>query len=123
MSEPKVTTLLSPNPASGTWAPTDNTTETTLASSTNAPGSYQLRMDTNNQAGGDLIQISYYTYAGGTTERLVVQYTLGPLAPLEKIHIGPAISTSDDYKVTAKLLAGSGTSRSFPWDVQNLYGT
>lgn len=121
MAGPVITALLSPNPASGTWAPTDLTTETTLASSAAASGTYQLRMDCNNQVDGDLIQISIYTF-GLSTERLYAQYTLGPGAPGEKIHIGPAVPTADDYKVTAKLLAGGVSSRSFPWSVINLNG-
>lgn len=123
MTAPVKTTLLSPNPATGTWAPTDNVTETTLASGTAAAGVFMLRMDCNNQVDGDIIELRIYTYAGGTTERLAELYTLGPLAPTRKIHLGPVIPTADDIKFTAKLTAGLVSARSFPWDVLNLAGT
>ncbi len=123
MSGPAVTTLLSPNPASGTWVPTDNVTEATLASATAAAGCFKLRMDLNNMADGDIITLTIYTSADGTNQRLFERYTLGPNAPTELIHLGPDVPTAESIKFTALLTAGSTTSRSFPWTVLNLYGT
>ena len=129
MAGPLVTALLTPNPASGTWAPSSNATETTLASGT-AAGTYQLRMDlgaTGGVAAGDVIEVRVYTYAGGTTERLAQVVTVwgggpAPTADDEKVFISAPFPTSDDYKVTARLRVGGTSSRSFPWDVINLNG-
>lgn len=123
MAGPVVTTLLSPNPASGTWAPTDNVTATTLASGTAAPGTYVLLMDTNNEADGDTITISVSTSGDGSNSRLEDQFTLGPNAPTYKVFRTAPFSTPDFFAVTALLNAGSTTSRSFPWRVINLNGT
>ena len=130
MAGPKVTTLLTPNPASGTWQPTDLTTEATLASGTAAAGTYCLRLDmgaTGGSADGDIIQMTVYTYAGGTTERIARRYSilgggpaLGTADP--KIYVSEPFPTADDYKVTLLLVAGGVSSRSFPWDVINLNG-
>jgi hypothetical protein len=122
MAGPVVTALLSPNPASGIWAPTDNTTETTLASATAASGTFILLLDTSTQADGDQIQLRAYASADGTNSRVLDELSLGPAAPSFKmVSYGP-FATADFIKFTALLVAGSTTSRSFAWRVVNLNG-
>jgi hypothetical protein len=123
MAGPVVTTLLSPSPASGTWAPTDNVTETTLASGTAASGTFMLLMDTSNQADGDTIRIRVYTSGDGSNSRVEDDFTLGPNAPAYLVFRTAPLPTPDYFKVTALLVAGSTISRSFPWRVINLNGT
>ncbi len=122
MAGPAVTTLLSPNPAEGTWTPTDNVTETTLASGTAASGTFMLLMDTASQADGDTIRIRVYTSGDGSNSRVEDDFTLGPNAPTYDVFRTAPFPTPDFFKVTALLEAGSTTSRSFPWRVINLNG-
>lgn len=131
MAGPVITTLLSPNPASGTWQPVATATETTLASGSAVSGTFMLRFDLGDTGGltnGDNIQIKVYSSADGSNERVADVFTIGgggpaPVAGDPVIWYTPPLPTADYYKVTANLIAGGTSSRNFPWSVLNLNGT
>ena len=123
MAGPVVTTLLTPNPASGTWAPTDNVTETVLASATAASGTYVLLLDESTQVDGDNIQINIYKSASGSGYQLFDTVSFGPNAPTFVMGEAGPYPTPDYIKFGATLLAGSTTSRTIGWRVINLNGT
>jgi hypothetical protein len=116
MAGPVITTLLTPNPASGTT--TTDGTEQTLASGTAVSGTFMLRLDTNAMLDGDIIELRYYTKAG-STERLQNLYPITG-SQSEPIHLSPIIPTAEDYKVTIKRTAG--TDRAYAWSVLNTNG-
>jgi hypothetical protein len=122
MSSPVITTLLSPNPASGSTTPTIGT-ETTLASATSLSqgGTFLPQIDLSNMADGDATEIRIYCQANASSS-LVTQCYMAfanaqgdPLPPL------PALPATIGWKVTINQT--TGTARAYQWSVLNLYGT
>lgn len=122
MTAPIITTLLSPNPASGSTTPVVGT-ETTLASATSLSqgGSFQLQIDLSNMADGDVLEVRYYSQANSSSSLVQQAYmafanTQGdPCPPL------PAVPAVNAWKVTINQT--TGTARAYQWAVYNLYGT
>jgi hypothetical protein len=120
MGAPNITTLLSPNPASGNT--TANGTEQTLASAASAAGIYQLDFDRTNMTDGDVTELrAYKKVNGGAAEHLIGFVSLGPAGtPTEAIvEFGP-FATSNCIKFTMKQIAG--TNRAYQWGVLNFTG-
>ena len=118
MAGPVITTLLSPNPASGS-ATVVVGTEDTLASGT-ASGTYVLTLETINMADGDIVEVRGYDKPGGSsTSRLSFYYSLAN-AQSTPGHISPPILT-EGY-VAFSIKQTSGTARTFNWSVLNLNG-
>lgn len=119
MAGPVITTLLTPNPASGSQ--TADGLEDTLASATAASGTFLLKVDTANMADGDILELRAYTKARSTdTERQVAYISLANAQSDPLAFLGP-IATDADIKFTLKQTAG--TNRAYPWAVLNLNGT
>jgi hypothetical protein len=123
MSAPAITTLLSPNPASGNTTPAGLNTETTLASATSLSqgGTFLPQVDLSNMADGDVTEIRIYNQVNSGSS-LVLQCYMAfgnaqgdPLPPL------PAIPATIGWKVTVNQTAG--TARAYQWSVLNLNGT
>jgi hypothetical protein len=122
MTAPVRTTLLSPNPATGTT--TTDGTEQTLASGA-AGGSFALQIDISAMQDGDEAELRAYTKAkSGGTERQIGYARLGPLgqsSSSDQIQPFGPFPVVDDIKITLKRLAG--TDRAYDWSVLNLYGS
>jgi hypothetical protein len=120
MAGPVITTLLSPNPASGNL--TADGTEQTLASSSSASGTFFPRVNLANMVDGDLVVITGYTKANGSdTEAQTWQISFvnkqtDIVPPL------PVTITAEDYKITLKETPVSG-HHTYYWSVLNLNGT
>lgn len=119
MAGPVITTLLSPNPASGNQ--TADGAEDTLASSSAASGTYVLRVDTTNMADGDVLELRAYSKANGSASEVLAWYASIANAQSEILKYSPPIPTADDIKFTLKQTAG--TNRTYQWAVLNLNGT
>jgi hypothetical protein len=123
MPGPVITTLLSPNPASGNTTPSGLNTETTLASASNLSqgGTFMPQVDLSNMADGDILEVRIYNQANGSSSLVQQCYmsfanTAGdPLPPL------PATLATVGWKLTISQTAG--TARSYQWSVLNLNGT
>lgn len=122
MSSPIITTLLSPNPASGSTTPVVGT-ETTLASATSLSqgATFLPQIDLSSMADGDVAEIRIYGQANGSSS-LVQQCYMAfanaqgdPLPPL------PALPATIGWKVTINQTAG--TARAYQWSILNLNGT
>jgi hypothetical protein len=90
-------------------------TEHTLATVT-AAGIYVLRVDINNLAANDIVELRVYTKArnGTDTERMIHgPATYGPIVPDQKLVDSVPIMATGDFKATLKQTAGTG--RAFPW--------
>ncbi len=119
MAGPVITTLLSPNPASGNQ--TADGLEDTLASGTAVSGTFMPRIDLSNMADGDIVEIRGYTKANGSGsegQSWVVSFANKQTDVVPPL---PATPTAEDYKVTLKQTAG--TNRTYQWSVLNLNGT
>jgi hypothetical protein len=121
MAGPVITTLLSPNPASGSQ--TADGIEDVLASATalSQGGTFLPQVDLSNMADGDQTEIRIYNQANSSSA-LVQEVYLSfankqsdPLPPL------PALPATIGYKLTLKQT--SGTNRTYQWSVLNLNGT
>lgn len=117
MAGPAITTLLSPNPASGTI--TTSAIEQTIASASAAPGTYILRIDLHNMQDGDKIMIGGYNSADGANQRPQFSYPKINAQSLT-IELSPQIITADYVKFS--ILRVAGTDRDYAWTVLNLYG-
>lgn len=120
MAGPVVTTLLSPNPASGTK--TTDGTEQTFASASAASGTYVLRLDKNAMQDGDGVEIRGYNSADASNQRVCFAYPIfnAVTSASELVHVSPPIITADYVKFTITRIAG--TDRAYPWSVLNLNG-
>lgn len=90
-------------------------TEHTLATVTDS-GIYTLRVDINNLAAGDILELRIYTKCRNSTdtERLAQgPATYGPIPPGQKLPESIPIMATGDFKATLKQVAGTG--RAFPW--------
>jgi hypothetical protein len=118
MSGPVITTLLSPNPASGSQTCVIGTEEF-LASGT-ASGTYVLSLDVTNMADGDVLEIRGYDKPGGSsTARQLFYYSLSN-GQSDDGHLSPPILTEGYVQFSIKQSAG--IARTFGWSVLNLYG-
>lgn len=89
-------------------------TEHTLATVTDA-GIYVLRVDLNNLAAGDVVELRVKAKARNATdsERLLHTATYGPIVPEAKLTDSiPALATGH-FVATLKQTAGTG--RAWPW--------
>lgn len=123
MAAPVTTTLLTPNPATGTTAALTIGTETTLASSTSLSqgGAFKPHIDLTNMADGDVVEIRGYNQA--TSGSVLVEDWVLSLAN-GQTDLCPPLPESTAvyaYKLTIKQTAGTG--RTFAWSVTNMYGT
>lgn len=114
---PVLTTLLTPNPASGNT--TTDGTEQTLASATAAAGIYLLKIDCSNMVDGDTIELRGYSKVNGSATRRLEEYVSISDGGKGNIPIGP-IHTPGDVQFTIKRIAG--TDRSYQWGVLNFTG-
>lgn len=119
LTTPVITTLLSPNPASGNT--TTDGTEQTLASGTAAAGTYQCLVDTTNMVDGDIIELRCYTKSNGSATEHQEFYASFGGAQGDAVKASPIIPTAADVKFTIKRTAG--TDRAYQWGVNNLNGT
>ena len=119
MSGPVITTLLSPNPASGNL--TADGTEQTLANSTAASGTFMPRVSLANMVDGDIVEIRGYSKANGSATERQCWICSFANAQGDQLPPLPATPTAEDYKVTLKQTAG--TNRTYQWSVLNLNGT
>lgn len=89
-------------------------TEHTLATVTDA-GIYVLRVDLNNLAAGDVLELRVYAKARNATdsERQLYSATFGPIAPADKVTDSIPVVAAGHFKATLKQTAGTG--RAFPW--------
>lgn len=122
MSSPAITTLLSPNPASGSTTPVVGT-ETTLASSTSLSqgGSFEAQIDLSNMADGDVLEVRYYNQANSSSSLVQQAYMAFANAQADALPPLPAVPAVNAWKVTINQTAG--TARAYQWAVYNLYGT
>jgi len=118
LAGPVITTLLSPNPASGTL--TTDGTEQTFASASAAAGTFVLRLDRINMQDGDVIEIRLYNSADAANQRVQDVYSMSNAATSGVIHATPPIITADYSKFTITRIAG--TDRAYPWSVVNMNG-
>ena len=119
MAGPVVTTLLTPNPASGSVT-TIIGTELSLASGT-ASGTYVLSLETVNIADGDNIEVRGYDKPGGSaTKRQLFGYSLAN-AQTNTAHLSPPVLTEGYAEFT--LRHTTGAPRTLAWSVLNLNGT
>jgi hypothetical protein len=118
MAGPVITTLLSPNPASGTQ--TTDGSENSLASGT-ASGTYVLTLEANNMADGDTIEIRGYHKPGASSTKRQQFYLSLANAQSDPGFISPPIPTEGYVEFSIKRTAG--TDRSYKWSVLNLNGT
>ena len=119
MAGPVVTTLLTPNPASGSVT-TIIGTELSLASGT-ASGTYVLSLETVNIADGDALEIRGYDKPGGSaTKRQCMYYSLANAQSIPS-HKSPPILTEGYAEFSVRQTTGS--ARSLAWSVLNLNGT
>src|SRR5579863_9590896 len=119
MAGPVITTLLSPNPASGNL--TADGLEDTLASGTAASGTFMPRVNLANMADGDVVELRGYTKANGSDTEGQLWYISFANKQSDVLPPLPATPTAEDYKVTLKQTAG--TNRTFQWSVLNLNGS
>lgn len=119
MTAPVITTLLSPNPASGNT--TTDGTEQTLASAASAAGIYQLLIDTTNMVDGDQIELRAYTKSNGSATEHQAYFASFANAQTDLVKMSLPIATAADIKFTVKRTAG--TDRAYQWGVLNLCGT
>ena len=119
MAGPVITTLLSPNPASGNQ--TADGSEDTLASASAASGTFVLRVDTSNMADGDVTELRAYSKANASGSEVLCWYVSIANAQGEVLKYSPPIPTAEDIKFTLKQTAG--TNRTYQWAVLNLNGT
>lgn len=117
MSAPAITTLLTPNPASGNT--TTDGTEQTLASGT-AAGVYQLLLNAANMVDGDIIELRAYGKANGSDAESQMYMATFAHTQTDKLKASLAIVAPSDVKFTIKRVAG--TDRSYQWGVVNLSG-
>lgn len=118
MTAPVITTLLTPNPASGSQ--TADGAEDSLASGT-AAGAYQLSLDTHNMADGDVLEVRAYDKPGaGATKRQVMYYSLAN-AQSDPSHASPIVVTDAYIEFSIKQTAG--VNRVYAWAVRNVYGS
>jgi hypothetical protein len=123
MAGPVITTLLSPNPASGNTTPSALNTETTLASATSLSqgGSFQPQVDLSNMADGDVTEIRVYNQANSSSSLVQQCYMAFANAQGDPFPPLPAIPAVIGWKLTVNQTAG--TVRAYQWSVLNLYGT
>lgn len=119
MSAPVITTLLTPNPASGSQTATIST-EHTLASASSAGGVYLLRVNCVNMVDGDVVELRAYTKASGSDSEAVCYLASFANTQSDVIKLSIPVATAEDIKFTLKQTAGTG--RAFPWGVLNLSG-
>ncbi|MCI0558752.1 MAG: hypothetical protein MN733_09670 [Nitrososphaera sp.] len=87
--------------------------ETTLASSTNN-GVFQVAVDTENLANGDVLEIKIYTKVlAGSTKHLVF-HAIYAHAQAELVKISPPIMSPNYFEATLTL---TGTTRTFDWAI------
>ena len=118
MAGPVITTLLSPNPASGSQ--TTDGTENSLVSGT-ASGTYVLTLETVNMADGDVLEIRGYHKPGASATKRQNFYLALSNTQGDPGFISPPIPTEGYVEFTIKRTAG--TDRSYKWSVLNLNGT
>ncbi len=121
MAGPVITTLLSPNPASGNTTPVIGT-ETTLASAAalGQGGTFLPQVDLTNLADGDILEIRIYNQANGSSllvEEVCLSFANGQTDLLPPL---PALPATIGWKLTIKQTAG--TPRAYQWSVLNLNG-
>jgi hypothetical protein len=122
MAGPVITTLLSPNPASGSATPTLGA-ETTLASATalGQGGTFLPQVDLSNMADGDVTEIRIYNQANSLSllvEEISLSFANGQTDLMPPL---PATPATIGWKLTIKQTAG--TARAYQWAVLNLNGT
>ena len=119
MTGPVITTLLTPNPASGSQTCVIGTEEF-LATGT-ASGTYVLSLEVVNMADGDVLEIRGYVKPGGSaTARQLFSYSLSN-GQSDDAHLSPPIPTEGYVQFSIKQTAG--TARTFNWSILNLNGT
>jgi hypothetical protein len=121
MAGPIITTLLSPNPASGNQ--TADGSEDVLASATSlaSSGIFLPQVDLSNMADGDIVEIRIYNQANSSSSLVQEVYVSFANAQSDVLPPLPALPATIGYKVTLKQTAG--TDRTFQWSVLNLLGT
>ncbi len=123
MAGPVITTLLSPNPATGNTSALTIGTETTLASATSLSqgGTFLPQIDLSNMVDGDVIEIRVYNQANSSSS-LVEEISLSfANAQIDLMPPLPAIPATIGWRLTIKQTVGTG--RTYQWSVLNLNGT
>lgn len=123
MAGPAITTLLSPNPATGNAGTLTIGTETTLSSATalSQGGTFLPQVDLSNMADGDVTEIRIYNQANSSSslvEEICLSFANGQTDLIPPL---PAIPATIGWKLTIKQTAGTG--RTYQWSVLNLNGT
>ena len=91
-------------------------TEHTLATVTDA-GIYVLRVDLNNLAPGDVVELRLYAKARNSSdsERLLYAASYGPLSPEAKLTDSVPVVAAGHFRASLKQTAGTG--RAWPWAI------
>jgi hypothetical protein len=95
------------------------TTEHTLGTIT-SPGVYQLQVDCNAMALGDILELraKVKVRSTGTTREFLMAVISN--VPSEPVFISPAIPITNEIVFTLKQTAGTG--RAFPWEIVQVDG-
>ncbi|MGA8550321.1 MAG: hypothetical protein WB678_08795 [Stellaceae bacterium] len=123
MAGPAITTLLSPNPATGNISALTIGTETPLAAATSLSqgGTFLPQVDLSNMADGDVTEIRVYNQANSSStlvEEICLSFANGQTDLMPPL---PAVPATIGWKLTIKQTAG--TARAYQWSVLNLNGT
>lgn len=118
MAAPAITTLLSPNPASGIL--TANGTEQTLASGASAAGLYQLDVDCAAMQAKDEVELRVYKKVNNSAMLGVLWAQSFSGEQAEPIKQLPPVATPGEIRFT--LTQSAGENRTYPWAVTNLVG-
>lgn len=121
MAGPVITTLLTPNPASGNVTPTTLGTPQTLASGTAVSGTFMPRVNLSNMADGDIVVFTVLTKANGSDTEGQSWYISFANKQIDVLPPFPITPTAEDYNFQINQTAG--TLRAFQWSVLNLNGT
>jgi hypothetical protein len=120
MAAPVITTLLSPNPASGNQAADGNEGVLAVATSLSQGGTFKPKVDLSDVADGDIVELRGYDQANGASSLVQSWYVSFANAQSDPAPDLPITVATIGYKVTLKQTAG--TDRTFQWSVLNLSG-
>ena len=122
MAGPAITTLLSPNPATGNTGALTIGAETILAAATSLGqgATFLPQVDLSNMADGDVTEIRVYNQANSASslvEEICLSFANGQTDLIPPL---PAIPATIGWKLTIKQTVGTG--RAYQWSVLNLNG-
>lgn len=115
---PVITTLLSPNPASGNVT-TDGTLQT-LASAASAAGVYSLEFDLTNLADGDCLTFTVLIKVNGSATEHQRDYLQVCDGGKSNISFGPYATPAD---IAFKVQRTAGSDHAYQWSVLNYTGS